>query len=276
MLRDVADRPQLEAERILAETLDLSRASLIAHPERVLAPQERRAFTDRVLRRAAGTPLPYILGHIEFFGLDLYVTPEVLIPRPETETLVEVALAWARQRRPQTVLDVGTGSGCIAIAMAVALPHLSLLATDLSANALRVAHRNALRHNVRDRIHPIRTDLMQALRGPIDLIVSNPPYVADAEWHHLPPSVRQEPVQALRGGPEGLDVIRRLMTQARTRLAPGGCLLIEIGERQGPAAVRLARAIFGRGDTVRIDIHRDLADRDRVLQVQVTDIAGAG
>ena len=276
MLRAVTDWPQLEAERILAEICELPRASLIAHPERSLAPEERQIFTDHVLRRASGVPLPYILGHIEFFGLDLYVAPEVLIPRPETETLVEMALAWARQRGSQTVLDVGTGSGCIAIALAVTLPHLSLLATDLSIDALRVAHRNARRHSVRDRIHLIRTDLLQALRGPIDLIVSNPPYVADTEWHHLPPSVRQEPTLALRAGPEGLDVIRRLLIQARTRLAPGGCLLVEIGEHQGPAVIRLAREIFGPHGPVHISVHQDLAGRDRVLQVQIIDAAGTG
>jgi release factor glutamine methyltransferase len=198
---------------------------------------------------------------VEFYGLEFTVTPDVLIPRPETETLVEQALA----RRPRTVVDVGTGSGCVAVALAVHLPHAWVWATDLSRAALRVAATNARRHGVADRILFIQADLLLPLRGPVDLVVSNPPYVAEEEWPALPPSVREyEPRQALDGGPGGLQVIRRLLEDAPRLLRPGGTLLVEIGADQGSRVTAMVCTCI---PGARARIHTDLAGRDRVLEV---------
>ncbi len=260
-LASITETPRLEAEVLLAHATGLTRTVLLAHPERPLTADERTRYEDLLARRRAGVPLPYLTGRVEFFGLEFTVTPEVLIPRPETETLVERALA----RAPQTVVDVGTGSGCVAVALAVRLPRARLYATDLSRAALRVAAENARRHGVADRIHFLQADLASPLRGPVDLVVSNPPYVAEEEWASLPESVREyEPRLALDGGPGGLSVVRRLLADAARLLRPGGALLVEIGAGQGPHAVALARATFPKAY---IRIHPDLAGRDRILEV---------
>ena len=257
----VTDTPRLEAEVLLAHVTGLTRTAILAHPERPLSPDERARYGDLLARRAAGIPLPYLTGRVEFFGLDFVVTPDVLIPRPETETLVELAL----ERGPRTVVDVGTGSGCVAVALATHLPRARIYATDLSRAALRVAAENARRHGVADRIHFLQADLASPLRGPVDMLVSNPPYVAEEEWALLPESVREhEPHLALDGGPGGLRVVRRLLADAARLLRPGGILLVEIGAGQGPEAAALARAVF---PPARVRIHPDLAGRDRVLEV---------
>jgi len=258
------DRPYIEAELLLAHLLDQPRAYLWAHPEAALTPQQAAAYAACVQRRAAGEPLPYITGQIEFFGLTFAVTPNVLIPRPETETLVETALIWLEAHPAAIVVDVGTGSGCIAVALAIHAPALRLYATDISRAALDVARANARRHNVADRITFLEADLLTPLRGPVHLIVSNPPYIAEGEWYTLPLSVRQEPRLALLAGVDGLDAIRRLVQRARTRLAPGGLMLVEIGEWQGEAAQALAQAAFPKAD---ISILPDLARKDRVLKI---------
>jgi release factor glutamine methyltransferase len=260
----VADRPYLEAERLLSALLQKERVALLAHPEWGLRKVETRLFCDAVLRRASGVPLPHLLGRIEFVGLEFVVTPDVLIPRPETELLVERGTAWLRDHAASTVVDVGTGSGCIAVALAVASPRVRILGLDLSAEALSVARTNVLRHALGRRVVLVRSDLLTPLRSPIDLIVSNPPYVASSEWDQLPTAVRQEPRKALWAGPEGLDVIDRLLRQARRRLAEGGCMLVEIGETQGEAVRASARTAF---PDARISILPDLAGKDRVLQV---------
>ncbi len=261
-LRPVTDTPRLEAEVLLAHSTGLSRTALLAHPERRIAPVDLSTYQGLLDRRAAGYPLPYLTGHAEFYGLDFLVTPDVLIPRPETETLVDLALA----HRPRTVVDVGTGSGCIAVSLAVHLPGARLYATDLSAAALRVAAANARRHGVARRVHFVQCDLATALAGPVDLVVANPPYVAAAEWADLPRSVREhEPRIALDGGPDGLSVIRRLLNSAPRLLRPGGVLLIEIGAAQGEAALDLARTLWPSASSA---IHTDLAGRDRVLEVR--------
>ncbi len=244
---------------LLAHILHTSRTWLLAHPEHPLDPNQLTDYQTAIALRASGYPLPYLTGHVEFYGLDFEVTPDVLIPRPETETLVELALA----RRPATVIDVGTGSGCIAIALAVHLPQAIVYATDISRAALAVARRNAARHRVADRVHLLAGDLLAPCAGPVDLVVSNPPYVAEGEFAALPHSVREhEPRLALDGGPDGLAVIRRLLAQAPAVLRPGGTLLIEIGANQGAAVAQLARRHF---ESVRI--HPDLAGHDRVLEV---------
>ncbi|MGD1997059.1 MAG: peptide chain release factor N(5)-glutamine methyltransferase [Anaerolineae bacterium] len=271
-LRHVTDMPRLEAEVLLSSVAGLSRAALLAHPERCLRPDQMERYGEKVALRAEGHPLPYLVGQVEFYGLEFSVTPDVLIPRPETETLVDLALA----RRPGAVVDVGTGSGCIAVALAVHLPGAQIYATDLSASALRVAAVNARRHGVADRIRLIQCDLVGGLRGPVDLVVSNPPYVAISEWASLPRSVRcYEPRLALDGGRDGLEVVRRLLACApgvlgRAEPAPSlglwrgeGTLLMELGA-SGGGAVSLASSLL---PGARIAVHPDLAGRDRVLEV---------
>jgi release factor glutamine methyltransferase len=266
-LSAITDAPLLEAEILLAYALDTSRTTLLAHPDRPLSTAQLTTYRALVLRRAAGYPLPYLAGRVEFYGLEFEVTPEVLIPRPETEMLVDLALV----RRPAAIVDVGTGSGCIAIALAVRLPQARLsqatvYATDVSPAALAVARRNAERHSVSDRVHLLSGDLLAPCPAPVDLIVSNPPYVAQDEFASLPVSVRDhEPRLALDGGPDGLAVIRRLLAQAPATLRPSGAILIEIGAGQGEVARRLARARFPKAA---IRVHPDLAGRDRVLEVQ--------
>ena len=176
------DRPRLEAELLLAHVLDRPRPYLIAHPGlRISAPLAEQ-YLAAVQRRAGGEPLPYITGAIEFFGLPFAVTPDVLIPRPETERLVETALDWITRRDLRTAVDVGTGSGCVAVTLAVHAPALRLFATDISAAALAVARANAAHHGVGDRIACLEGDLLAPLPAPVDLIVGNPPYVGFKTW----------------------------------------------------------------------------------------------
>lgn len=259
-LRATTDVPRLEAEVLLAHVTGLSRTALLAHPERALSPEEAQEYARLLERRATGYPLPYLTGRAEFYGLEFMVTPDVLIPRPETEVLVDRALTL----RPRTVIDVGTGSGCIAVALAVHLPEARLWATDLSFAALRVARENARRHSVADRIIFLQADLLAPLTGPADLVVSNPPYVADEEWDTLPESVRHEPYLALYGGKGGLEVIRRLLAQAPRLLRSGGTLLVEVGAGQGEKVLTLARTML---PSACVSVLPDLAGRDRVLEV---------
>jgi release factor glutamine methyltransferase len=270
VLAAIADRPRLEAERLLAAVLAVDRTRLLAHPEMGLRPAQVQVYLDAVRRRARGDPLPYILGRAEFFGLELVVTPDVLIPRPETELLVEHALEDLTTRtladsRP-AVVDVGTGSGCIAIALAVTFAALHVTALDIDAGALSVARNNAVRHGVEDRVRCVRGDLLRPVAGPIDLILSNPPYIAEGEWAHLPASVRREPRLALLAGSEGLATVRRLLDQASSRLAPGGLLLVEIGSEQGDAVRALARTAF---PDAAVEIVPDLAGLTRLLEVRI-------
>jgi len=272
----VTDIPRMEAEVLLAYILGTSRAVLIAHPEQPLTSAQLDRYQALVRRRAVDYPLPYLTGRLEFYGLEFEVTPEVLIPRPETETLVELALA----RRPRSAVDVGTGSGCIAVSLAVHLPEATIYATEISPAALAVARRNAERHDVAERVRLLAGDLLSPCPGLVDLIVSNPPYVSTGERASLPASVREyEPSLALDGGPDGLDVVRRLLAQAAATwvsghrpptgvgglASPVGALLIEIGAGQGEAAANLARTFFPQA-TVRV--LPDLAGRDRVLEIQ--------
>jgi len=261
-LHDVTDVPRLEAEALLSHVLSVPRTTLLAHPERVVVGSHLTRYEQLVRRRASGYPLPYLTGRAEFYGLEFEVTPEVLIPRPETEILVDLALA----RRPATVIDVGTGSGCIAVALAVHLPQVTVTAIEISPAALAVAQQNAERHGVIGRVRLLVGDLLIPRPGPVDLIVSNPPYIPTGDCASLPASVRNhEPRLALDGGLDGLSVIRRLLAQAPAVLRPGGALLVEIGADQGKAVLRLADAYFPHA---KARIHADLAGRDRVLEVQ--------
>lgn len=264
-LRPASDTPRVEAEMLLSHVLERPRAALLTHPEHRLSTAQLTRFHALVHDHAAGHPLPYLTGQVEFYGLDIEVTPEVLIPRPETELLVELAL----DRHPHTVVDVGTGSGCIAVALAKQLPDLQVYAIDISPAVLAVARRNAERHGVEEQIQFIAGDLLDRRPAPADLIVSNPPYVSSDELASLPPSIRyHEPRLALDGGPDGLDVIRRLVSQSEGLLEEGGTLLVEIGADQGVEVEAIARTVFPEADTA-IRVHPDLAGRDRVLEVRV-------
>ncbi len=257
---------------LLVHALGSSRTDLYAHSERLIDPQQRAIYQALVDRRASGVPLPYLTGQIEFYGLNLTVDRRSLIPRPETETLVDLALAVisdkafaaARSGSP-VIVDVGTGSGCIVVAVAIHAPHARFYALDLSLDALVVAKANAQRHQVADRISFLESDLLAALPEPADLIVANPPYIAQKEWDTLPIEVREhEPRLALHGGADGLDTIRRLLSQVPTQLHPGGGVLIEIGAAQAEDATHLARIAFPKAT---VTVHTDLAGRDRVLSI---------
>jgi release factor glutamine methyltransferase len=269
-LTPTTDIPRLEAEVLLAHVLGASRTVLMAHPERSLTSGQLDRYRKLVRHRVGNYPLPYLTGHVEFYGLKFEVTPDVLIPRPETETLVDLALAG----QPASIVDVGTGSGCIAVALAVHLPEAIVYAIDISPAALAVARRNAERHGVAERVRLMTGDVLSPRPGPVDLIVSNPPYIPSGECASLPDSIRNhEPWLALDGGSDGLAITRRLLAQSPAVLhspdpvegLPGGELLIEIGADQGKAASRLARAAFPQAA---VRVHPDLAGRDRVLEVQ--------
>jgi release factor glutamine methyltransferase len=235
----------LAAEVLLMHALGRDRTWLYTHPETLLETANAEKYFALIARRAAGEPTQYLTGKQEFWGLEFEVTPAVLIPRPETEHVMEVALArlgsrglkihmdTGLPREKLRVADVGTGSGCLAVSLAFELPHAEVFATDISAPALVVAGRNATRHAVLDRIRFLQTDLLEALgRGShsFDLIVSNPPYVASNEAGQLQREVRDhEPSRALFGGPTGVEIYERLIEQAGTLLCSGGILVLELG-----------------------------------------------
>jgi release factor glutamine methyltransferase len=260
------ESPRLDAELLLSQVLGASRATILAWPERQLTPKELTAYRNLVARRAAREPLAYILGQREFFGLDFMVDSRVLVPRPETELVVEHALHGARElATPPHIADVGAGSGAIAVTLAVHLPGATIYALDGSAGALEVASANAHRHRVDDQVSCLQGDLLEPLRGPVDLITANLPYVTTAEWEDLPPEIRMhEPRSALDGGPDGLAFIRRLLSTAGPYLRPNGAILLEIGASQGAAATALARDSFPQAT---VTLHRDYAGLDRLVVV---------
>ncbi len=242
---DAVGSPRRNAEVLLMFVLGCDRAYLYAHPERELTAGEEARYDQALAQRARGLPAQYITGHQEFWGLDLVVTPAVLIPRPETEHLVETVLDLVR-RPPRSagegaratpcprIVDVGAGSGCVALALAQELPAAEIHATDISAEALEIARANAARLQLADRIQFHAADLLSGLPDDhFDVVASNPPYVGDSEFDKVQLEVRKfEPRQAVFAGPQGMDVIRRLVPEARRALAEGGWLAIEIGYSQ--------------------------------------------
>ena len=238
-----------DAEALLAHLLHRDRASLLAHPETELTSEQAAAFNALIARRAAREPLQYITGHQEFYGLDLRVTSEVLIPRPETEHLVEAVLLWATQFHDERLLqiaDIGTGSGTIAVALATHLAGANFFATDISEPALAIARDNALTHHCEQRIHFAHGDLLSGLALPesflFDAIVSNPPYVPTRDAATMQPEVvGHEPHTALFAGDDGLEIYRRLIPAAHAALHPCGLLAMEIGHGQREALAALLR-----------------------------------
>lgn len=260
---------RLEAEILLAHTLKISRARLLAHLGDVISEQDAAQFAGMVARRAQGEPLAYIVGHQEFYGLDFYVDRRVLIPRPETEHVVELALN-ALKRIPHlepVMVDVGTGSGAIALALAHQTTRTKIFATDISADALAVAQMNAARLNLSARVEFVQTDLLQAIATPLDIITANLPYIPLERFHQLPREIRHyEPRLALMAGLDGLSVMRRLLKQVEQHMARSSFIFLEISEEQGAAARELAMALLPRAD---VEIHRDLEGLDRVVEIQI-------
>jgi release factor glutamine methyltransferase len=266
------DQARLHAEVLAFHVLGCDRAYLFAHPEHELADAEQSQYDQLIARRAAGEPLQYITGHQEFWKADFLVTPAVLIPRPETEHLVESVLDLVQRcslgprltacsLEPRVkLIDVGTGSGAIAVSLARELPYAEVYAVDVSAGALQIARRNAERHGAR--VHFAQSDLLAAVArdASFDFVVSNPPYVAESEPEAVEEVVRRhEPPLALFAGDDGLDVIRRLVPQAAEALRPGGWLLFEIGYAQWDAVRALLK------DWSDVQSVKDLAGIPRVV-----------
>ena len=225
----------LAAELLLMHGLGRDRTFLYAHPESPVDPTQLEKFNSLINKRAAGTPTQYLTGRQEFWGMDFEVTPDVLIPRPETEHLIEVALARigeSRRNNPLRIADVGTGSGCIAVALAKEFPNANIFATDISSAALKIAERSATRHNFKDRIRFTECNLLEGIpeHPPLNVVVSNPPYIARKDAASLPIDVREhEPAIALFAGEDGMEIYPPLIAQAKTHLAEGGLLVLELG-----------------------------------------------
>lgn len=251
-----SDEAALDAEVLARHVLNCDRATLLTRANDPLPSAFGRLYDELVRRRLAREPIAYIVGHREFWGLEFDVTPAVLIPRPETELVIEEALA-AFPHKPvvHTIIDVGTGSGCLAVILAIEFASATVVAIDSSAAALDVARQNAARHNVSERVALVHGDLLDDVHVSADLIVSNPPYVPDADAATLQPEVaRYEPACALYGGPDGLDVIRRLLAVAPARLAPEGRLIVEFGFGQESAVRDAALQSGWTTDRVRRDL----------------------
>lgn len=255
-----SDSPRLDAELLLAHALGLRRLDLYLKFDRALGEPELARYRALVARRAKGEPVAYLIGHREFMGLDFEVTPDVLVPNPDTEVLVQRAVEIAReQERLLRVADVGTGSGCIAISVAHYAPNTDVSASDVSLAALDVAARNVGRHQLNDRVHLFRGDLMNGLGGDFDLVCANLPYVAAAA--KLPAEVTAQPAQALFAAAGGAALVGRLLAETPARLRAGGRVLAEIDPSIVPAVVEVATREFG-GHR----LHRDAGGHDRVLE----------
>jgi release factor glutamine methyltransferase len=256
-----------EAELLMAEALGMNRAGVLARLKEVPDADAADRFLKFAARRASREPLQYITGRQEFYGLTFHVAPGVLVPRPETEIVVEEGLAFLKETGGRTVADIGTGSGCIAISLAVSLPEAVIYAIDSSDAALKIAEANAERNGAAGLVKFLRGDLFGPLAeagmaGRLDLIVSNPPYIPTGDIPNLQPEVIREPIQALDGGPDGLDVVKEIIRQAPEYLKPGGGLLIETGFGQAGAVRDIV------GDTHGLEYIKyipDFAGIERVL-----------
>ena len=282
LTRERVPSPRMNAELLIMFTLDCNRAYLYAHPERELTADEISRYNDAIARRITGIPAQYITGHQEFWGLDLIVSPAVLIPRPETEHVIEAVLELAkdnaqsipqRSHIPLCIIDVGTGSGAIVLALAKELPSADIHATDISAEALEVARANAARHDLTSRINFHQGDLLAGFYGPaashsnFDFVVSNLPYVGESEEDQVQLNVRKfEPRNAVFAGPTGLEVIERLIPQAEKVLGPGGWLVFEIS---GTIADRVHELL---SDWDEVSIRKDLQGIARVAIARKTNV----
>jgi len=267
-------KPRLDAQVLLSHVLDVERSTLYTYPERLLTAQQEQQFSQLIERRKLGEPIAYLTGHKEFFGLDFLVDRRVLIPRPETELLVEAALSIIHERlagaRVPVVADIGTGSGIIPITLAVQEPRLPYLyGSDISGDALAVARLNCQRHAVEQRIRLLQGDLLAPLPEPIDLLTANLPYVGTDEMEVLTPEVHAyEPHLALFSGHQGLDAMRRFFTEAQQpgKLKPGAILLLEIGYQQRELLSDLLPELWPHAT---VTFTKDYAGWDRLLQVSL-------
>ncbi len=268
------DAPRLSAQLLLATALGVDRLGLILAMDRPLTPPELDAVRPLVARRGRGEPVAYILGEREFYGLDFTVTPDTLIPRPETELVIDRARELHAAGRLASFADLGTGSGCLAVTLAVTFPGASGLALDASPGALVVARQNAARHGVAGRLEFVEADFSALPRrlGGFDLVVSNPPYVSAQEYRECSREVRDfEPESALVPGETGLEAVPVVARAAFAALAPGGWLLVEIGWKQGGAA---AEILAGAG-FVDVAVRRDLAGLERMVEGRKPPAAGS-
>lgn len=271
-LASISDTSSLDASVILGHVLNKPRTWIMAHPELTLTDQQQENLDSALARLEGGEPLPYVLGHWEFFGLEFDITPDVLIPRPETELLVEKALAWLRESPVRrTVADVGTGSGIIAVTIAMEIPSARILATDISPAALQVALNNARKFDVAERIDLFECDILPphpkslSTEEHFDLLCANLPYIPTETLRSLP-VYNREPTLALDGGADGLDLFRKLMRLAPEWMAPNSLILLEIESTLGVQALNLACDMFSRAE---IHLHQDLTGRDRLLEIML-------
>lgn len=260
----------LEAEILLMHVLGIDRARLYASLGQELVRSDVAVLKQLVNRRVSKEPVAYITGHREFFGYDFHVAPGVLIPRPESELLVEETLAFVRDRFPQgdaVIADIGTGSGAIAVSLALRLPNARVLATDISHRALEIAGGNCVKHGVGERVHLLEGDLLSPLAESVDVIVANLPYVTDGELGGLSDEIAMhEPSEALAGGTDGLNVVRRLLRVVGDRLRPHGVILLEIAPSQADTAASLAGSAFPQAV---VELRRDLGGQERVLKIRI-------
>ena len=258
---------RLEAEVMLMNVMRMQRHDLFSQQETEVSPQQEQALAAIMERRLKREPLAYILQYKEFYGINLLVNPDVLIPRPETECMVEHALFMALMgmETPQLVVaDVGTGTGAIAINLALHLPAAHIYAMDNADAVLDVAAYNIRAHNVADRVTLGKGDLLEPAPEPVDLILANLPYIPTDRIPTLQPEIRWEPRQTLDGGPDGLDLIRRLLAQAPDKLKEHGIILLELDPEQVPAVEELARQLFPEAET---SVEKDLAQHDRIFVI---------
>jgi len=266
-----SDSPMLDARLLLEHVLQVSHAYLIAYHERALTSYQEATYRRLIRRAALREPIPYLIGRAPFYGRQFAVSPAVLIPRPETEMLVDRALRWIGEwsAGPTTephIVDVGTGSGCVAITLALESDTSKIEAVELSPAALEIARKNAALLEVADRITFYQDSFLAPINDRPDLIVANLPYIADTEWTALDDGIKwYEPDIALRGGPDGMVAIRQLLSEAENCLQPGGAILCEIGWQQGTAAQELAGAFFPQAT---VEVLTDFGDRDRLLTIQ--------
>lgn len=254
----------LEARVLLAHVLQKPSAWILAHEDTPIS-ENQLAFLERLLaQRVSGVPLPYLIGHWEFFGLDFEVNPAVLIPRPETELLVERGLAWLQAHPSGRTADVGTGSGCIAVSLAKNCPNACVLTIDRSRDALELARRNAARQQVEGQIVLVQSDLLSAACGPFDLVCANLPYIPEDQLKELPVA-QYEPRLALDGGVDGLRLIQALLSDAHRWLAPESLLLLEMQYDQGEAISALAKKYLPDAE---IRVIQDLAGLPRMVEVE--------
>ena len=261
----IEDAP-LEGELLLRHVLGISRTQLYLDLNRELSLEQEKILRHLIKRRWRGEPSAYITGHREFYGLDFYVDHSVLIPRPESELLVEKAVKLAQNSKIFTIAEIGTGCGAIAISLALNLPEAKIYATDISAPALEVARFNCQQHGVTDRICFLQGDMLAPLPEPVDLIVANLPYVRETELPRTGP-LSFEPMLALNGGADGVEKIDRLCRQASDRLRPEGCLLLEIGQGQGETVTALLRRLF---PSAQVEVTPDLSSTERVVSMCLT------